>query len=160
MKGDTLQDRALAILTLLAYAEETGDDFSQALDDLEMSLNEKVDAYGRAIAINKSEQEMIKGEIKRLTARSKALDSHNEWMKNNLSDVMHKLKQEKIKTAFYTASFRKSKSVKVDDIELIPERYLKYPPPEPMKKEIKEAIGNGEDISGAELVETQSLQVR
>ena len=57
-------------------------------------------------------------------------------------------------------SFRRTESVKVEDVFKLNENYLRYSEPIPDKKAIKEALKAGEIVEGAELVESVSMTVK
>ena len=67
---------------------------------------------------------------------------------------------EKFKTAKVECSFRKSQRVEVENIDLLPEEFLKYKDPEADKTAIKEAIKEGKEITGARLVIALNLQIK
>ena len=48
----------------------------------------------------------------------------------------------------------------VTDMTLIPKKYLKFADPTPDKTAIKNAIKNGERVSGAELVDGKSMSIK
>ena len=53
-----------------------------------------------------------------------------------------------------------AKEVQIDDIDELPDEYLRYKEPEPNKTAIKEAIKSGKEVAGAHLEDTLSLQIK
>ena len=68
--------------------------------------------------------------------------------------------KDKDKTALFSVYHSRSKSVNVFDMAVLPDTFKKYKDPEPDKTAIKEAIKNGENVPGAEIVESTSLVIR
>lgn len=64
------------------------------------------------------------------------------------------------KTTRVNISYRKSESVEITDIDKIDKDYLKYVEPAADKTLIKNAIKQGLDIEGAELIEKQNIQIK
>ncbi len=78
-------------------------------------------------------------------------------MERDLSDVLN---GEKFKTARVECSFRKSQRVEVENIELLPEEFLKCKDPEANKTAISKAIKEGKEIAGVRLVNALNLQIK
>ncbi|MEI9966198.1 MAG: siphovirus Gp157 family protein [Candidatus Moraniibacteriota bacterium] len=67
----------------------------------------------------------------------------------------------KVETDIAKLSFRESKTVEIDNIALLPERFVVTKTSRtPDKKAIKEALENGEEVSGARIEEHQNLQIK
>lgn len=122
-----------------------------------MAFDEKVEGIACWIKNLLSDAEAIKVEKNALADREKSCKNKAESLKNYLRDA---LAGQKFKTAKVSISYRKSKSVEVDDISKIPEEYLKYSDPEVKKTDIKKAIESGKVFSGVTLVEKQNIQIR
>ena len=76
-----------------------------------------------------------------------------EYLANNFD-------REKYETAKVKLSWRKSESVNVPDVTLLPEEYRRVKEVvEADKKAIKDALKAGEAIAGAELVVKKNLQI-
>lgn len=80
--------------------------------------------------------------------------------KSTLSDYMRIVGKTKFKTALFNFGFRKSSHVVVLDATKAPEWALVPQAPKISLTAIKEHIDNGEDLNWAEVVETESLQIK
>lgn len=140
----------------LEIDEETGEIINAAeLDALELQRDEKVENIALWIKNIKAEAEAVKKQKDAFYQREKALTNKaerlKEWLASNLNG-------EKWKSDRVVLSWRKSESVAVDD-DFSDERFITYEP-KISKSAIKEAIKNGEEVSGARIVENNSLQIK
>lgn len=140
----------------LEIDEETGEILNAAeLDTLEMQRDEKIENIALWIKNLKAEAEAVKKQKDVFYQREKALTNKaerlKEWLASNLSG-------EKWKSDRVVLSWRKSESVSVDD-DFSDDRFITYEP-KISKTAIKEALKNGEEVSGARLVENNSLQIK
>ena len=138
---------------------ETGEilDDTSVLDSLMMERDEKVENIALYIKNLKAEADAIRSEEKNLAVRRKSCESRAERLRTYLAN---NLQGEKFKTPRVAISWRRSEAVQIDDLQQIPAAYLRYKDPEPDKTAIKEAIKNGIDIQGAELVTNLSMQIK
>ena len=104
------------------------------------------------IAKNK-EVSKIYGEYARKLERKK------ENIKKTLTYFMHATNTKEIKTDFAKINFRKSKSVSVYDMSLLPRDCI-LTKEEASRTMIKKMLEAGEDVQGAKLIENESLQIR
>lgn len=142
--------------------EETGEvtEGEEAQELLKATLNEKVDAYAHIIYEKEAEAEKIKELAKRMTARAKALENSAKWLKCQLLEVT-KAQGGKLKTDYNAVSVRRTPSVSVEDLEALPQKYIKVKIERTADKaELAKALKAGEEIKGAELVYSESLQMR
>ena len=102
----------------------------------------------------------IDAEIKRLQALKKHNVSFVDRLKENISTAMKTLEIEEIRTDLNKISFRKSKSVQIEDVELLPNDCVIIEKKPISKTELKKRIENGEIISGAIIVENKNLQIK
>lgn len=138
--------------------QETGEiiDLEQ-LDKLQVEREEKIENIGCWIKNLLSDAEQLKTEADKLTARKKAAENKAESLKHFLQGY---LAGEKFKTPKLVISYRKSKSVDVQDWKLLTEDYLIYKEPTPNKTAIKKALEAGKEIEGCALVENQNMQIK
>lgn len=138
---------------------ETGEilDGAYVLDALTMERNEKIENIALMIKNLRSDAEAINAEAKRLKARAKACENRSEWLKNYLAEH---LQGEEFKSPRAAISWRRSESVRVNDLWKLPEQYIRIADPEPDKKALKKALKSGEAIEGAELVQSMNLQIK
>ena len=130
---------------------------TEALDDLVLARDEKVENIALWIKNLKAEAEAIRNEEKALADRRRAAENKAERLKSYLA---YNLDGEKFKTPKVSISWRKSESVVVPDVFQLPDEYVKYKDPEPNKQLIKEAIKKGFDVEGASLVENTNLIIK
>ena len=136
---------------------ETGEIIDeQALAGLQMARDEKVENIALWIKDLKAEAEALKAEKLALAHRQQVAENKAESLKNYLTAYLN---GEKFKTAKVAISYRSSKSVNIYDEELIPKDFITYEP-KYNKADIKKAIDDGIDISGAEIIEKTSIQIK
>jgi len=98
----------------------------------------------------------LKKEIDRLTKRKRAADNGNSRLREYLRAGMEASGIPKIKTPLFTMSLTKPKTIVViDDEDQIPSEWMRINRA-PDRTALKEALSNGEQITGAHLGEGQS----
>ena len=137
---------------------ETGEIIdADKLTALQMERDEKIENVALWIKDLKAEIDALKAEKQAFADRQKSaertLESLNKWLTSALAG-------EKFKTTKVAVSFRKTKSVQIDNILDLDESFLRYKDPEPDKKAIKDAIEAGQAVKGAQLVENTSISVK
>ena len=137
---------------------ETGEVIdTEAIDDLEMAMDEKVrniacwvrnlDAEEKALA----EQERIYRDRKNAT--------HNK--KEDLKEYLARaLNGKKWKNAEVSVSWRKSEAVEVTDMKKLSSYYLRYREPEVNKTLLKADLKAGVKLEGAVLTEKNNIQIK
>ena len=132
------------------WDQETGEILdSNRLDQLEIERDEKIENIALYIKNLTADAEALKAEKQSFEERQKAAENKADSLKRYLANY---LAGQKFSTPRVAISFRKTQSVNVTDMTLIPGKYLKFADPTPDKKSIKNAIKNGERVAGAELV--------
>lgn len=139
--------------------EETGELLNaDELDALKMAREQKVENIALYYKNLVAEAEMVKAEKNNMADRQKRLENKAESLKNYLA---YALQGEKFSTPKVAVSYRKSKSVEIDDGAELPKAYIKVEEVrKPDKKMLKEALEGGEKIDGVRLVEKQNLSVK
>lgn len=137
---------------------ETGEIIdAEKLSALQMERDEKIENVALWIKDLKAEIDALKAEKQAFADRQKSaertLESLNRWLTSALAG-------EKFKTTKVAVSFRKTKSVQIDNVLDLDENFLRYKDPEPDKKAIKDAIEAGQTVKGAQLVENTSISVK
>ena len=129
----------------------------QALTELLMAKEEKIENVACWIKNLTAEAEAIKAEKEKLAERQKQAEAKAESLKKWLAFA---LEGEKFTTARVAISYRKSVSVQVDE-SLLDKKYMKekvtYTPD---KTALKKALQAGENIEGAYLEEKQNIQIK
>lgn len=155
---DRQLERLVELDTERMVDTETGEILSvEALEQLQMDRLEKIEGCLLVVKNKEAEAEAIQAEIDKLTARKKKLTNKAQWLRGY---VANSLNGEKFATARVAASFRTSESVEVTCApELLPQEYIKVTL-SPDKTSLKEALKNGAEIAGVQIVTKQNLQVK
>ena len=163
----TIYELKSGYIELLMMAED-GEVDEQTLEDtmesLEGEIEDKADGCAMVLKELDMKADALKKEIERLQERKKSIENRADWIKKNLQELMVLADKPKFKTALFTFSIAKNPAaVRLDteDTSIIPERFLKYVEPSIDKTAMKEAIKNGEDLTGiAHLEQTESLRIK
>lgn len=139
--------------------EETGEILNaNELDELKMAREDKIEGIGLWIKNLEAEAEAVKHEKENMADRQKRLEKKAESLKGYL---IYALNGEKFSTPKVAMTFRKSESVVIPDEYLIPDEYVNLSiSRKPNKKAIKDALKSGKDVTGAELVTKQNIQIK
>jgi hypothetical protein len=144
---------------------ESGGECSPELE-LQLTINQeqleqKARGYGFIVKQMESDISIIEDEIKRLGELKKSREKAVERLEKTLSNAMQLFEIEKLETPTLKINFRKSEAVEIDNEKEIPSRFLKAKTTYTIDKmAIKEAIKNGELISGARLQQNKNIQIK
>lgn len=127
------------------------------LQELQMAFDTKVENIGCWIKELSAEAKAIKEEKDKLAARQKVSENKAESLKKYLADI---LAGQKFKTAKVSISYRKSEAVEVTDAALLDDDYFKYSEPTVDKIKVKQALKEGIDLKGVQLVEKENIQIK
>lgn len=127
------------------------------LDKLQMDRDVKIENIACWIKNLTADAEALKAEKQVFAERQKAAENKAESLKKYLANY---LAGQKFSTSRVAISFRKTSSVNVTDMTLIPDEYLRFVDPTPDKTAIKNAIKAGENIAGVEIVVKQSISIK
>lgn len=142
---------------------ETGEIIdTEQLDKLQMEREKKLENVACWIKDLKAEAEALKAEKQALAERQKVAENKAESLKKWLA---YALQGEKFKTTKCAISFRKSEAVEVTDEGLNNlmkehDELLTYKAPEPNKTAIKQAIKDGLNVAGVQLVQNVSTIIK
>lgn len=138
--------------------EETGEITDiEAFEKIQLERDEKIENIALWVKNLKADAEALKAEKLAFAERQKSAKKKIDSLKRLLSDA---LGGQDFKTARVALSFRKSSEVQIDDIDELPDEYLRYKAPEPDKTAIKAAINEGKEVAGAKLVSKVNLQIK
>ena len=144
-----------------AVDSETGEiideEMKDSFDQLAIDRDQKIENICLFIKNLRAEAAALKAEKEAFAAREKASENKAESLLRYLKGYLN---GEAFKTTRAAVSWRRTKSVKIDDLSMIPADYVTLPDPVPNKMAIRRAITAGETVPGAELVENQSMTVR
>ena len=144
--------------------EETGEIIdSEKLDKLQMERDKKIENVACWIKDLKAEAEALKAEKMAFAERQKVAENKMESLKKWLA---YALDGKKFSTAKCAVSFRTTESVEVttEGIENLmrdgKDDLLTYKTPEPNKTAIKQAIKDGLNVAGVQLVQNISTIIK
>lgn len=142
-----------------------GADLDNAINEIEMEINEKIENIGLFCKSLSSEVEALDKEIKSLQDRKKSKENKIKSLSSYLKGFLLLHKVPKFETPRLVLKFRKSKTVEVLDINKVPRAFIK-------EKEvvIEESVDKmlvksylkehkDETINGIEIVENQNLNI-
>ena len=132
------------------------------LNELELERDAKIENVACWIKELKAEAEAIKAEKLALAERQKVAENKAESLKKWLAFALN---GEKFKTAKCSVSFRKSEVVGITDEGLSNlmkehDELLTYKAPEPNKTKIKQALKDGLNVEGVQLVQNTSTIIK
>ena len=142
---------------------ETGEIIdTEQLDKLQMERDTKLENVACWIKDLKAEAEALKNEKQALAERQRVAENKAESLKKWLA---YALQGEKFKTPKCAISFRKSEAVEVTDEGLNNlmkehDELLTYKALEPNKTAIKQALKDGLNVAGVQLVQNTSTIIK
>lgn len=137
--------------------DETKQDTLDSIDWNEDYEN-KVEGYIKVIKNLDADIEARKNEMDRLKKLNDADKAKKERMKATLEESMELTGHDRVDTALFKVSFRRSKAVEVDMV-LLPDEYKKVEY-KADKTALKRLLTDGQEIAGATLVENKNLSIR
>ena len=151
----------LLINQIIEADGELTSEIETALTINKEQLQSKAVDYSYVIKQLDSDCEQIDAELKRLQQLKKVRINLAERLKNTISDAMNLYEVEKIETPLIKLSFRNSESVEItNEKQLDPCFIVTKTVSTPDKKAIKDAIKNGEIVTGATISYNKNLQIK
>lgn len=151
-----------AELSAMLEAAETEEEIQAIQDTLEMinvSIEEKLENTGKFIKNTESDITGIKAEIERLTAMKKTKENFVERLKNNVEFALKEKGLETLTVGTFKAGYRKSESVEIINLDVIPADFTKVEI-KADKTAIKKAIKAGEVVEGAEVRTNMNFYIK
>lgn len=149
---------------LMQAEEPTPEQLNEMNARLEINAHEfeaKAEAYAAVIVQKRSQADFLKAEAKKLLSRAAAEENAADRLQDRIEWAMNAQGLEKVELPHFKLRFHNSKSVKITDLKLLPDAYVKTKTETaPDKQAIKKAIEAGESIPGAELEAKRSLIVK
>ena len=122
-----------------------------------MERNAKIEGCMLFYLECQAEEAALDTEIKKLTARKKAIGKKKDWVKGYVDTSLNGEKFETLRVKSY---YRKSESVSIDvPVEQLPEEYLRIKA-EPDKTSIGAALKNGIEIPGVSIMVKNNLIIK
>ena len=141
--------------------DEGGEGLQDTLDSINLAIEDKLENIGKVIRNLDGEMEMLKNEETRLADKRKALEANKNRLRMYVEDQLAITGKDKAKAGLFTFAMQNNApSLKVVDENKIPKDYFIPSDPKLDKTAIKNAIKDGDDIPGAELVRGRSLRIR
>jgi len=133
-----------------------------ALSNIESEIELKAESIAKLVKSIDSDVNGLKEEENRLSKKRKTLENKQKNLKRYMESQLIGLGLTKVKTPLFTVAMQKNPaSVNILDEDLIPELFKKSVTTISItKKEILDAIKNGDLVPGAEMFQTESLRIR
>lgn len=157
---------AQEFLDLLNEIEEIEGEITPELEErLKINaenMSSKMEGYCKAIRYYEMTVANAKSEKERLDKLIKRSERSQQWLKDAILNVMNATgKLNGVSAGTFTVGTRKSTAVNIIDESAIPARYASAVLSVKIDKTaIKDAIKNGEEVPGAQLVERKSLTIK
>ena len=130
------------------------------LEELANAEAEKIDNFCRYIRMKAADAAAKREEAGRLMNSARSDENTVAFLKARYVAVMRKHGLQKIKGAAYKISMRASDVVSITNEDKLPPEFMRVKTStEPDKAAIKAALKDGQEIPGAELAKSYSLQV-
>lgn len=157
----TLNKDYAELSTMLEAAEtpEEIEAIQNTLEMLDLSIEEKIENTAKYMVNVESDIQGLKTEIDRLTKIKKAKENAVERLKNNVEYVMKQKGIEKLEVGTFKAGYRKSESVEIVNLDVIPADFTKVEI-KADKTAIKKALKAGEVVEGAEIKVNQNFYIK
>lgn len=137
---------------------ENYDFVMEFLKDELQSKSSNIIKYIRNVSL---EVEVLSQEEDRLEKLRKQKEKKVNSLKKYLTDILLNLDKNKIETELGNLGLRKSVSVAIDNLDLIPKKYIqKKIELIPNKRVLSELLKQGKNIRGAHLENKYTLQIR
>lgn len=157
----TLNKDYAELSTMLEAAEtpEEIEAIQNTLEMLDLSIEEKIENTAKYMVNVESDIQGLKTEIDRLTKIKKAKENAVERLKNNIEYVMKQKGIEKLEVGTFKAGYRKSESVEIINLDVIPADFTKVEI-KADKTAIKKAIKAGETVDGAQIQTNMNFYIK
>lgn len=147
--------------------EITEEEYAVMLECMDFELTEKADGYAYVLRNIELTAEALKKEADRLNAKRKAIEGRAETLKKSLLYALEAMGKDRVKGTAFGFRIGKSKETVITDSKAFfeglagTENYNRFVTEKheakPNKTAIKKAIGEGEEIAGAAVVENRRL---
>lgn len=152
-----------AELSAMLEAAETPEEIEAIKNTLEMldcSIEEKIENTAKYMVNVEADIQGINAEIDRLNKIKKSKESTVETLKNNIEYSMKQKGIEKLEVGTFKAYYKKSESVEITNLDVIPADYITRVEIKPDKVAIKKAIKAGEVVDGAHIQTNMNFYIK
>lgn len=156
--------KEIACLEHLTECEPTASDETLAeaqeyLNNLKLERSEKIESCVALIKNWEALEDAIKAEEAALKARRESLERRAIWLKHYIGFCLQP--GERFESARCKVSWRKSESVEITNEVNVPDEYTEWVVTKKINKAlIKDAIKNGLEVPGAELIRKNNLVIK
>ncbi|MCQ8213773.1 siphovirus Gp157 family protein [Cetobacterium somerae] len=141
--------------------ESDRENYNYIMEFLQEELENKSSNIIKYIRNISLEVEILSQEEDRLEKLRKQKEKKVNNLKKYLTDILLNLDKNKIETELGNLGLRKSVSVAIDNLDLIPKKYIqKKIELVPDKRTLSELLKQGKNIKGVHLEDKYSLQIR
>ncbi|SDI14384.1 virus Gp157 [Alteribacillus persepolensis] len=131
------------------------------LDSIEDAIEEKVDRMGMVLKTLEANQKALKEEEKRLADRRKHYESESRHLKQYLQHQLESIGKKKVKGTIFTAGIQKNPpSVDVINEDILPKEFFIEQEPKLDKKKLLAYLKEGNEIKGAEIMQSEGVRIR
>lgn len=148
---------------LMDAGELDDDTLIDAMENTQEELNVKLENYCKFIKNLESDIDGIKAEEKRLAAKRKTMENTIERAKKAMQWAMNAAGEKKVKGSLFTISIQNNPEkvvLETEDVNLIPENYVRFREPEIDKAKVKEDLKAGVELSFARLEQSEGIRIR
>lgn len=140
---------------------EEGADLTDTLESIEMVIEDKLEGYGKVIRNLEGDIASYKAEEKRLADRRKTIENGLKRIKDSAYENLKNTGKKSVDAGTFKFSIAKNPAaVQVVDESLIPKDFFVTPSPQLDKTALKEALKTGVEVTGASLVQGESLRIK
>lgn len=164
MKAYEITNGMIDTLDLFLESDQNENDkenYEYMMEFLTKELESKSSNIIKYIRNLSLEVDVLSQEKDRLEKLKKQKEKKVGSLKNYLTNILSTLEKNKVETDLGTMGIRKSVSVAIENIELLPKKYIqKKIDLIPDKRMLSEALKDGKNIKGAHLKENYTFQIR
>lgn len=160
-----LTDNYLKLCEMMADTDDA-QAVADTMDAITGEIEDKADGYGKVVQNLTAQVKAIKDEEERLAKKRKTIENNIKALKERMQFTMTALGRDKIKTDLFTFSLQNNPpSVVFDDETAFIKwavkdgRFIKTKT-EIAKRELIDAIKNGEEIAGAHIEQKRGLRIK
>lgn len=166
MKLYEIANDYIALMEAIENGEIPEETLADTLESIESGIEEKADNIACILKNLSAEIAAIKAEESNLAERRKQREKTHERLKEYLSSTLQRIGKTKIETARNKITFRKSEAVEIDE-----EAFAKWAwaakrddlliyTAKANKTEVKRELQNGAEMTGANIVTKQNIQIK
>ena len=131
------------------------------LEELAGQEKEKIDGFAQFCRLQSERISALEAESKHLARRAKSLERGMNYLKVSYLSTMQRHGLQKLAGNVYAVSIRKTPVVRIEDEKAIPAEYWTEKVERSVSKTaIRDALKQGQEVPGACMAESYSLQVR